>query len=738
MTLFDLVAKLTLDSSEYEEGISSAGKTASSFASKIGQGIGTAAKVGAAAITAVATAAVAVGTAMTKAVSETAAYGDTIDKMSQKMNLSASAYQEWDAVMQHCGTSIESLQSSMKTLANAAENNNEAFERLGITQEQIANMSNEELFSATISALQGVESETERTYLAGKLLGRGATELGPLLNMTAEETQGLKDRVHELGGVMSDEAVKAAAAYQDSMQDMKTAFSGVSRGLVSELLPSWTTIIDGLTEIFSGSTEKGAQMISDGVDAAINQINKLLPQVTKVGGQIISGIGKAIQKNLPKMLKTGADIVGKLVSGIVTALPQMLTTGIQAVTEFVQGMVEGVPEAIPQIVSVIMDIVDALTDPGNLTSLLDAGLQIVIALADGLINAVPVIIERLPEIIENIVTGLVEAAPMLLEAGAHLIGSLVEGLIESVPKIIEAIPLIAQTLVAGFSQLWENLKEIGRSLIERIREGFSEKMEAFSESVRAFGEKIKTWFEGIPQWFSELPEKIGYHLGVVTGKLVQFGQDAYAWAQENIPQIVENVSTFFSEMPGKIGNFLEESRQKFISFAALMLSTAKVKIPELISTIVSFFQELPGRLLEIGKNLVEGLWNGIVGAWDWLVGNVSSLIGGFVQGIKDTLGISSPSKVFAEIGKNMALGLDEGFNDAFPEVNKDIIGEINGMGKSESSGCSESLSAMMEVLTEIRDKIGGDVVLDSGELVGYMDAALGALSVRKARGGAFA
>ena len=109
-------------------------------------------------------------------------------------------------------------------MANAVENGNKAFQRIGLTQEELANMSQEEIFDATIAGLQNVEDETERTYLAGQLLGRGATELGALLNTSAEETQAMKDRVHELGGVMSDEAVKSAAAYQDQLQDMKTAF----------------------------------------------------------------------------------------------------------------------------------------------------------------------------------------------------------------------------------------------------------------------------------------------------------------------------------------------------------------------------------------------------------------------------------------------------------------------------------------------------------------------------------
>lgn len=191
-------------------------------------------------------------TAIVQQTSEVAAFGDNIDKMSQKMGMTAEAYQEWDFIMQHCGTSMDSMKSSMKTLASAAETGSGAFEQLGISQEDIANMSQEELFGATISALQNVGSETERTYLAGQLLGRGATELGALLNTSAEDTEAMRQQVHALGGVMSNDAVKSAAAYQDSLQNMQTALGGIKNTLLSDFLPSMVEVMDGLTAVFSG------------------------------------------------------------------------------------------------------------------------------------------------------------------------------------------------------------------------------------------------------------------------------------------------------------------------------------------------------------------------------------------------------------------------------------------------------------------------------------------------------
>ncbi|WP_289490262.1 hypothetical protein, partial [Klebsiella pneumoniae] len=74
-----------------------------------------------------------------------------------KMGISAEAYQEWDAVLQHSGTSIEAMKPAFKNLSKLAVDNAGAFEALGISEQEVANMSTEDLFAATVTGLQGME-----------------------------------------------------------------------------------------------------------------------------------------------------------------------------------------------------------------------------------------------------------------------------------------------------------------------------------------------------------------------------------------------------------------------------------------------------------------------------------------------------------------------------------------------------------------------------------------------------
>jgi hypothetical protein len=97
-----------------------------------------------------------------------------------------------------------------------------------------------------------------------------------------------------------------------------------------------------------------------------------------------------------------------------------------------------------------------------------------------------------------------------------------------------------------------------------------------------------------------------------------------------------------------------------------------------------------GGIVEVGKAIVEGIWEGIAGAADWLVGKVTGFFGDIVGGVKDFLGIHSPSTVFADMGKNMALGLGQGWDNEYDRIRRDIEGGMD-FGTSQVDFASSGL-----------------------------------------------
>lgn len=437
----------------------------SKIGASLGGSIGTAIKGSAALITG---AAVGVTGAVVKGSADLASYGDNIDKMSQKMGISAQGYQEWEAVMQHSGTSMETMKASMKTLANAVENGNDSFERIGISLEDLENMSNEDIFNATIAGLQNVDNETERTYLAGQLLGRGATELGALLNTSAEDTQAMKDRVHELGGVMSDEAVKNAAAFQDNLQDLQTAFAGVGRGIFAELLPGMNEIMAGFTSLIAGE-EGASEAISNGFNSLFDSLTDITSNIVSTISDMLPGMVEGFATILPEVITMAADLIISIGQAIIDALPTIITVVLpalaQAAIEIVIALGRALVEAAPQLVSAGQQLISTLKTSINPSELLSKGQDMITSVLNGITNALPGLLQSGVQIILNIANGILSNLPQLITTAYQLITQFTAFLLQNLPTILQAGADLLLGLVNG---IISNLPEIVIAAVQGV------------------------------------------------------------------------------------------------------------------------------------------------------------------------------------------------------------------------------------------------------------------------------
>lgn len=414
MNLFDLAAVLTLDKSGYTKGLKDAEGEASGFGSKLKSGLGTAAKVGAASLAVIGGAAVTATKSLLGTSSEVAKLGDHIDKQSQKIGMSNKAYQEWDFILTHNGASVDSLQTSMKTLSTQAEKNADEFKALGISEEELAAASPEELFEKVIKGLQGMEASTERTAIASKLLGRGATELAPVLNSTSEDIEEMRQQAHDLGKVMSDEAVKSGAAYEDSLYNLQTAMGGLKNQMASNLLPSIVNVMDGLTGLFTGD-DSAIGKVSDGIGNLIGKIGEAIPKIADTVDRILPTLVDAVAKNVGPLVQ-GAT---KLVISLTKQLPKIIKPIIKALPGIITDIAKAVAENAPELIKGVIELITELTK--ELPTILLA------------------IAKALPDILSGIFHGLIDNLPELIAGVVELVGGLIANLPEILGGIVEAV-----------------------------------------------------------------------------------------------------------------------------------------------------------------------------------------------------------------------------------------------------------------------------------------------------------
>ena len=530
-------------------------ESGSKFSGSLAKGLakGTAAVTGAVA---------GVGAALIGAAGKTAEYGDEIDKASQKLGVSSTFYQEWEAVLEHSGTSMSSMTATFKKLATASQDATDdqvaAFEALGLSMDEVSSMSAEDLFSSVISGLQDMDEGTERTALATTLLGKGAMEMGALLNTSSEDTQAMIDRVHELGGVMSEDAVKASAQYQDSLQDMKTSLSGVANGLMADLLPSLSGFMDQVGDFVStadlspitdtlGSATAALGDFIAGLD--IEAIGQTFQDVVAAVGdavglawdvisQVFDSLSEAFDTITDALNDTGTDWddVWAGVSDVVQTAADLVSAAISAIAEVIAWLVteaqtdgtlinevwSSITTALDAAVSIITDLIDMVTAilHGDWASAWESAQSIVetyttaiSTICTNIWNGIKDTATRLWNAIKTAITGPIDSAKTALTNTWNTIKTTISGVWDNLKttattkwdNIKSAVMSPIDSLKTALSNAWDTVKSVAEGAWDSIKSAITGPIESAKDTISGILDSIKGFFPlSIGRIFSDL------------------------------------------------------------------------------------------------------------------------------------------------------------------------------------------------------------------------------------------
>lgn len=423
-------------------------------------------------------------------------------------------------------------------------------------------------------------------------------------------------------------------------------------------------------------------------------------------GNLLVGIAddnadfKALTEQFVDSLVTVGENIIPRINVILGGISQLVTS---ASTTIIPMVITTITDNLPALLQSAVALVGALGQGiiDSLPAITQAAIDILFSLANGLIENLPTLIDGIVQVTLTIVQMLTspDFLTQLIETAILLIMTLAQGLIDAIPQLIAAIPLIIGNLLAAIIVELPNIIQMGIDLLFALIDGI-----------------IKC----IPELVAAVPTLIVAFINGIVNNLDKIILAA--------PQIIVSLIT------GIVGAIPE-------------LIAA---VPRVIAAIVDTIRNYDWS--SIGRNIVQGLKDGIAGMWDniknWFNDKVNSLVGG----VKRILGIHSPSKVFAGIGGYMAEGLGEGFSDEFASVKKDIEGDmsfsagsitaganINGNYASGSYGAASGGSGRIIMLLEqyLPMLANMKVIMDSGQVVGLlapgMDEELAKINARRAR-----
>ena len=374
-------------------------------------------------------------------------------------------------------------------------------------------------------------------------------------------------------------------------------------------------------------------------------------------------------------------------------------------------------------------------------------------------------------IIPMVITTITDNLPALLQAAVALVGALGQGIIDSLPAITQAaidiIFYLADSLIANLPTLIAGLLQVTMTIVQTLTspEFLTQLVETAILLIMTLANGL---IDAIPQLIAAVPLIIGNLLAAIIVELpniIQMGIDLLFALIDGIikciPELVAAVPTLIIAFINGIVNNLDKIILAAPQIIVSLITGIIGAIPELIAAVPRVIAAIADTIRNydwggIGRNIVQGLKDGIAGMWDniknWFNEKVDSLVGG----VKRILGIRSPSKVFAGIGGFMAEGLGEGFSDEFSSVKKDIESNMSfdagtitadanisrhytsgSYGAASTSGGGDSGRIVMLLEQYLPMLANMKVIMDSGQVVGLlapgMDEELAKINARRAR-----
>ena len=528
---------------------------------------------------------------------------------------SVNAYAEYEQLVGGVDTLFKNSSQKLQSYAD------EAYKTAGMSANEY--MSTVTSFSASLLQSLGGDTEKAADYANQAVIDMSdnANKMGTSMELIQNAYQGFAKQNY----TMLDNLKLGYGGTKEEMERLledASKISGIKYDISS--FADVTQAIHVMQESMgiAGTTSKEA---SETIEGSINSVKgaweNLLVGITnpdadwdKLIQNLVDTVTAAGENILPAV---GSALVG--VSALIRDLFPMIAQEIPTL----------ISEILPQLVDTGISVVNSLITgiQQNLPALMEGAIQIVTSIGNAIITMLPQILTIAMQLIQTLINGIIIMLPQIIQMGMQLITQLILGIAQMLPQLIPQAVNAIITIVNGLLDNIDMLVDAAIQLILGLADGL---------------------INALPILIEKAPEII---MKLVTALI------------KNAPKILEAGVQLIVKLVEGVGSVLGKLGQ--------MAGT-------IIQTIWDGLKSLPSKMIEVGKNLIQGIWNGISNAVGWLWDKISGFCSGIVDKIKGFFGIHSPSKVFAdEVGKFLALGLGDGFDDNLGKVYKNMQSAVD-------------------------------------------------------------
>lgn len=574
INLFDLFAKISLDTSEYDSGVKDVSKSGGSLASKLKSGLASAGKVAAKGIAAIGTAASGAVVGLLALESSTEEYRVAMGKLNTAFEAAGygaetaqQAYNAFYGILGDTDTATEASQLLAK-LADSAED-------VSTWTDIAAGVAGTFGDSLPIEGLIEASNETAKVgqvtgVLADALNWAGISEddFNARLSACSSESERNQLIMDTLSGTY-DEASEAFYRNNEALVESRNnqaqldatlatlgqTVSNVKNRLLSEFLPAISNVATAFSGMLSG-TAGADQQFSTAVQGLVNVAVSKLPEFLNMGVQILSSLASGIVQSIPTLVAAVPQIVAEIGAALTELLPQVLDMGVQLLDQFTSGIETGLPDMVSRIPEIITQFLSYITE--QLPTILDKGVELLNNLVNGIIRAIPQMVAALPQIITSFAKFIADNLPEIVRAGIDILMNLITGIIKTIPDLVASLPQIINAIIDGIGNLMGGIVDIGKNIVEGIWQGIQDMAVWIKDKVTGFFSGIVDGvknFLGIRSPSKLFRDEIGRNIGLGVAEGIEDSEDDAVKAANDLAKSVYDKSVDWLDKQTKYQNF---------------------------------------------------------------------------------------------------------------------------------------------------------------------------------------
>lgn len=486
--------------------------------------------------------------------------------------------------------------------------------------------------------------------------------------------------------------------FKNALIIIKAAFAGLA-GIGAPMIIAVTAIIaiiallvKAFTDLWNNNEEFRNNIIGiwNGIVESFENFKQgIVDRVNALGfdfenfDEMVRGIWQGLCDFLAPVFTAAFDTLGAVIEtafGVITGLFDIfagLFTGNwgqlwQGVQEVFWSVWNGLGEIFGGILQAIVDAV-----AGFITSIVEWFAQLPGKIA-----------EFIGMVLTAIGEWVVNLGQKAIELGTNFITAILNFFQQLPYNIGYIIGVVLASIVVWVTDMVNKAIELGTNFLQNIIDFFTQLPGNILNFITSAWRNVQTWatnmvnkaremgtnfLNNVVSFFTQLPGRVAQFINDVFNRVVTWAVNMPNKAREMGSNFINNVVSFLSQLPGNVANFLSQAVSAAANWVGSMAAKGGEAISRLISAFTSGAAGIASRVMGIGSDIVSGVWRGIQNAVGWFTSSVRNFFSGIVDGVKNVLGIGSPSKVFAnEVGQWLPAGVAVGFEEAMPQAAEDI------------------------------------------------------------------